>query len=94
MNSNTRLFLEDHIAKLIDDELYREQHQAEFEEQWMEKNREAIFHSMHSTYIPESEEPENFRLHAKDRAMAIKHPEQYCMDRCISTGNCDIYEDL
>jgi hypothetical protein len=93
-SSDTRLFLEDRIAKLIDDELYREQHHAEYEAEWMNKNREAIFHSMHATYMPRSEEPENYRIHAKDRAMAIKHPDRYCMDRCISTGNCDIYEDL
>ena len=37
---------------------------------------------------------DNFRQHAKDEKMAINNPEQYCADRCLATGNCDVYEDL
>jgi hypothetical protein len=30
----------------------------------------------------------------KDRRMARDSPEQYCADRCVSTGYCDVYEDM
>eukprot|EP00979_Chaetoceros_neogracilis_P016450 scaffold8032_cov265-Chaetoceros_neogracile.AAC.11 len=26
--------------------------------------------------------------------MARMNPEKYCADRCISTGYCDVYEDM
>ena len=30
----------------------------------------------------------------KDRKMAMSDPQRYCADRCVTTGNCDVYEDL
>ena len=42
----TRLFLEDHIADLIDQELHRQAHKKDFEREWMEKNRGAVLHSL------------------------------------------------
>ncbi len=26
--------------------------------------------------------------------MAHDDPQRYCADRCVSTGNCDVFEDL
>ena len=30
----------------------------------------------------------------KDIKMAADDPQRYCADRCVSTGNCDVFEDL
>ena len=99
----TRLFLEDRIADMIDQELYRQTHKKDFERQWMEKNRAAVLHTMGVTHgaddhesmmINFDENAELFRQHRKDQKMAATDPERYCADRCISTGNCDILEDF
>ena len=97
----TRLFLEDHIADLIDRELYRQKHKKEFEKEWMEKNRGAVLHSLGgSPYDHENltmnfeEQADAFRQHQKDLKLAAKDPERYCADRCVATGNCDIFEDF
>jgi len=34
-NSNTRIFLEDWVADMIDGEKYRQEHHEEYEEKWM-----------------------------------------------------------
>ena len=30
----------------------------------------------------------------KDRRLARTDPMRYCADRCVSTGNCQVYEDM
>ncbi|KAL7513482.1 hypothetical protein ACHAXN_010703 [Cyclotella atomus] len=30
----------------------------------------------------------------KDEKMANDDPARYCADRCVSTGNCDVFEDM
>lgn len=30
----------------------------------------------------------------KDQRLAEKNPESYCADRCLSTGNCEVFEDF
>ena len=30
----------------------------------------------------------------KDERMASNDPARYCADRCVSTGNCDVFEDM
>ena len=89
------LHLENWVAEMIDDELHRQTHKKEFEREWMEKNRGAILHHMESDFVntPEPEVKE-FQMYKKDKNLAWKDPERYCADRCISTGNCDIFEDF
>ena len=93
--ASTSLFLENRIADLIDDEIYRQSHQKEFEKEWMEKNREAIFHRMKTDFMPEAvvTPDEDFRQHNRDKNLADKDPQAYCADRCVATGNCEIYEE-
>jgi hypothetical protein len=111
---------------MIDDELYRQSHRKEFEEEWMRKNRRAVLNQIHvegfddivfgddDTYDNASDEikrsnrnandidvmvdletpKEDFRQHAKDVLLASKSPQQYCADRCVATGHCDVYEDM
>ena len=92
---STRLFLEDWVADLIDKELFRQGHKKEFESEWMEKNRAAVFAKIETDFGPISDfDEKDFRMHAKDKRLADNDPERYCADRCIATGNCDIFEDL
>jgi len=94
----TRLFLKDWVADMIDSELDRQNHLKEFEDEWMKKNRGAILHHMNNDVDNENlmmeSSPEDFRMHAKDVKMAKEQPEKYCADRCVTTGNCDVFEDL
>lgn len=30
----------------------------------------------------------------KDRRLAERDPAAYCADRCVSTGNCDVFEGI
>ena len=94
--TTTQLFLQDWVADLIDQELYRQGHKKEYESAWMEKNRAAVLSRMESDFGPIMDGPDEteFRMHNKDKRMAEEDPERYCADRCIATGNCDIYEDL
>ncbi len=33
-------------------------------------------------------------LRRKDEKMAENDPMRYCADRCVATGNCDVFEDM
>jgi hypothetical protein len=93
----TKVFLEDRLADMIDGERFREEHIKDFEREWMEKNRAAILSRLSdgARAIPDDEEPEqDLRQRARDRTLAKKNPQQYCADRCIATGHCDVYEDM
>ena len=93
----TRVYLENWVAEMIDDELYRQGHKKEFEQEWMEKNKGAVMHqlSMGGDETPFMEdEQEDFRQLLKDKKLAKSDPQRYCADRCIATGNCDVYEDI
>jgi hypothetical protein len=106
----TRLYIEKHIADMIDHELWREQHKKEFEAEWMKKNRGAIFQSMNKeasvvgvdvvggggggvTNLMLTDE-EDFRQLRKDKILAMNDPMRYCADRCVSTGSCEVFEDI
>jgi hypothetical protein len=93
----TNLFIDKKTADLIDGESYRQLHQKDFEREWMEKNREAMLSTLSDGQgaVPDDEDPEqNMKEQARDRNLAKKNPQQYCADRCIATGNCDVYEDM
>jgi hypothetical protein len=96
---------------MIDQEYWREHHKKEFEIEWMEKNKEAVLHTLRkadngmgnlsdnsgigSLVMDVMAEPEQeFRQMVKDRRLARTNPRQYCADRCIAAGYCDVYEDL
>lgn len=92
---------------MIDGELHRQAHKKEYEEKWMEKNRGAILHQLNKGGDSSSGSSNNdnalatledqeaeFRQQLKDKRLAESNPAQYCADRCIATGNCDVYEDV
>jgi len=68
----------------------------EFEKKWMEKNGNLILKHIEETsvYNGDEDDMESFRQHAKDKKMARENPVKYCADRCIATGNCEVYEDI
>jgi hypothetical protein len=89
------LFLEDWVAGMIDGELHRQPNNKTNEKGWMEKNRAADFHRMESDFVNvQDPQAEEFQVYKKDAKLAWKDPQRCCADRCISTENCDIYEDL
>jgi hypothetical protein len=94
---STKIFIDKRIADMIDGERFRQEHVKDFEREWMEKNRAAILSRLNdeSRAVPDDEEPaQDMRQLARDRNLAKKNPQQYCADRCIATGNCDVYEDM
>eukprot|EP00527_Entomoneis_sp_CCMP2396_P003607 CAMPEP_0198153972 /NCGR_PEP_ID=MMETSP1443-20131203/66603_1 /TAXON_ID=186043 /ORGANISM="Entomoneis sp., Strain CCMP2396" /LENGTH=175 /DNA_ID=CAMNT_0043820515 /DNA_START=120 /DNA_END=647 /DNA_ORIENTATION=+ len=96
--STTQLFIEDRIANMIDQELYRQHHLQDFENEWMEKNREAVLKSASggptaSSMLTDEAMVTDQQL-KRDQFMASSDPQRYCADRCIATGNCDVYEDI
>lgn len=97
-SSSTRIFLEDWVAEMIDGELYREQHIKEYEGKWMEKNRGAVLSQLAdspSSMLSDDEDHRRaFAEHKRDERMAFLKPQKYCADRCVATGNCDIFEDF
>lgn len=107
-SSTTSLNLEDWVADMIDTELYRQRHIKEYQEEWMVKNKGAVLKSLNddattqtsataaatTTVLMQEPDEDNFRQKIKDRRMAQRNPQQYCADRCVATGNCDVYEDL
>ena len=95
--ASTKLHLENWVADMIDGELWRQGHKAEYERAWMEKNRAAVLQSLGSNdnmNMLNDEEAMNRRQLIKDKKLAQANPQQYCADRCIATGNCDVYEDM
>jgi hypothetical protein len=81
---------------MIDQELHRQAHKKDYEEAWMEKNRNAVFSRIKTDFVNLDQESDetDFRLHQRDMRLAFKDPEKYCADRCIATGNCDVFEDF
>jgi hypothetical protein len=96
-SSSSRLFLEKWVAELIDQELDRQGHKPEYERTWMEKNREAVVvkTDIEPNYMMlDDDDLANLRQRRKDELLAKNDPQRYCADRCIATGNCDVFEDL
>lgn len=61
----------------------------------MEKNRNAVLSRIETDFVNlNDDDTQDFRMHQKDKRLAFKDPERYCADRCVATGNCDIFEDF
>eukprot|EP00565_Helicotheca_tamesis_P006942 CAMPEP_0185731756 /NCGR_PEP_ID=MMETSP1171-20130828/13908_1 /TAXON_ID=374046 /ORGANISM="Helicotheca tamensis, Strain CCMP826" /LENGTH=161 /DNA_ID=CAMNT_0028401081 /DNA_START=151 /DNA_END=636 /DNA_ORIENTATION=- len=93
----TSLFLEDDIAKMIDQELVRLANKDQIEDAWQRKNAEYL-----ETSLPQEVEFDDDMLVsavlpkqvARDKKMVEDDPRRYCADRCVATGNCEIFEDM
>jgi hypothetical protein len=100
---STALQLDKSVADMIDNELYRLNHKKEYENTWMEKNRAVIYKALavgeksqtsFDMLTDDEERRQTFRQLDRDRRMAKADPFHYCADRCVATGNCEVYEDL
>lgn len=95
---STKLYLEDHIARMIDAELQRLQHKNEIDRAWHQKNEKFIERDIPTGFdFEERTMMENVlgpRQRRKDKALARDDPQAYCADRCVSTGNCEVFEDM
>lgn len=86
----------------IDNEFRRENSQ-ETERKWTEQQEKWARMEPHipKGYIIEDETVEGFIadgensinfMRRKDEMMAADDPMRYCADRCVTTGNCDVFE--
>lgn len=94
---STVLNIEDHIADMIDKELYRQSHMDEFEKEWNDKTHAIVEQTLKQEINLEGEAfltEDTPRQKAKDKRLAENDPQRYCADRCVATGNCDVYEDI
>ena len=115
--TTTTLYLEDHIAKMIDNEMRRLYQKHETQSQWEAQQRELQneIHGLPPNYDFESEFSDSTQYQnpasvqgftsgvnrsisgpqrRKDEKLVEDDPMRYCADRCVSTGNCDVFEDM
>ena len=82
----------------IDRELQRLHHKDEIDKAWRAKNEAVLEHDLPQGYdVDEGTLMETVlapRQKRKDRRLAQNDPQAYCADRCIATGNCEVFEDI
>jgi len=108
-DSTTRIFLEDWVANMIDGELDRLNDQKKYDAKSMEELKGTVLTRMNAgaaanaggpdlvgypSMMMDEDERQLFAEHKRDERMAFTKPEQYCADRFVATGNCDILEDF
>eukprot|EP00986_Skeletonema_menzelii_P014242 scaffold9167_cov160-Skeletonema_menzelii.AAC.3 len=116
-SSTTTLFLEDHIANMIDNEMRRLYQKQDTQSQWEARQRalQAEIHVIPDNYNFDAEFDDSSssvvvqgfttsgvdrsttisgRTRHRDEKMVENDPMRYCADRCVSTGNCDVFEDM
>jgi hypothetical protein len=77
--------------------LWRQNHKKEIDADWQRKNSRLM-----EGYLPQDfdfdeqlmTDEMSHRQLEKDRRLARRDPAAYCADRCIATGNCDVFEDF
>jgi|UniRef100_A0A7S2UM05 hypothetical protein len=97
MRSSTSLNLEDSVADMIDQALYKQSHKKEIEDQFQKKQQAVAEVSIPQGFdFDESDIMENIShiQQRRDRLLAKRNPQAYCADRCVATGNCDVFEDI
>ena len=94
------LFLPLVCTNRIDNELDRLQNYSEWKRKQDEKRnkgRDEVlpsnfdFNSAISDFQPNAAQKIQLR---KDKRMARDDPARYCADRCVATGNCQVWEDM
>ena len=90
--------IDKNTANMIDQEYFRQHHKEEYHQQWMEQNQQQVKQTVTTldTYNVDDDNEDmllNRRQLLRDEKLARTNPQQYCMDRCIATGYCDVYED-
>ena len=99
--ATTRLNLENHIADMIDKEVQRLQNINLWRREQAEKAKKGREPSLPNGFDFNS--PNDFQPNAgaaqkiqmrKDKRLARDDPMRYCADRCVATGNCQVWEDM
>jgi hypothetical protein len=94
----TKLYLEDHIADLIDKELDRLRHKKDLEKAFIRKNEAFVRKDLPAAFDFDDtmamQDIMGPRQMKKDKKLARENPQAYCADRCVATGNCEVYEDM
>mmetsp|Transcript_37065 Transcript_37065/g.66740 ORF Transcript_37065/g.66740 Transcript_37065/m.66740 type:complete len:174 (-) Transcript_37065:349-870(-) len=97
----THLNLENRIADMIDGEATRLQNIELWRRQEAEKLRKGKepsipqgfdFNSV-DEFQPNAGAAQKIQMR-KDKRMARDDPARYCADRCVATGNCQVWEDM
>lgn len=97
----THLNLENHIADMIDGEVNRLQNIVGWRREQAQKLKEGQepsipagfdFNSVND-FTPNTGAAQKIQMR-KDKRMARDDPARYCADRCVATGNCEIWEDM
>jgi hypothetical protein len=99
----TTLNIDKKIADMIDIELLRQKDRAAYNEHIRNK-KDPLVEKMKKEFQEHRPIPEFFEgsmgggddtfQKRKDQRMLRNSPEQYCADRCLATGNCDVLEDF
>ena len=77
--------------------MWRQTHTKEVEAAWQKKNAAVLEHKLPNSFDFDDHMMEDNispRQLVKDRRLASKDPVAYCADRCVATGNCDVFEDV
>eukprot|EP01083_Nonionella_stella_P100559 283760_1 len=97
----TNLNLENHIAEMIDSEVERLQDIGSWrrnQAEKLKKGKEDVlpqgfdFNSP-TDFSPNAGAAQKIQMR-KDKRMARTDPARYCADRCVATGNCEVWEDM
>lgn len=97
----THLNLENQIADMIDNEVGRLRNIGTWRQEQAEKLKkgkeptmpEGFDFNSANDFQPNAGAAKKIQMR-KDKRMARDDPERYCADRCVATGNCEIWEDM
>lgn len=97
----TLLNLDNHIADMIDAEVDRLQDIGKWRRQQAEKLNKAKDPAIPQGFDfnsgadlqPNADAAKKIQMR-KDKRMARDDPARYCADRCVATGNCEVWEDM
>ena len=81
----------------IDDQFFRQTHHDEVEAVFRQKNSKYSDEILPADFELDGHMMEDLlssRELQKDLNMARKNPMAYCADRCLETGNCDVFESM
>lgn len=99
--ATTHLNLENNIASMIDKEMERLRDLGQWrakEDAKLKKGKEDSlpqgfdFNNV-AELQPNADAAQKIQMR-KDKRMARDDPARYCADRCVSTGNCQVWEDM
>uniref|UniRef100_A0A6S8ZPR3 Uncharacterized protein n=1 Tax=Ditylum brightwellii TaxID=49249 RepID=A0A6S8ZPR3_9STRA len=89
------LYLEDHVAEMIDNELYRLRHREEFEQKWQQKNSAVLEPSLPQNFeFASASDFQDSKIPIRDIRLAARDPQKYCADRCVKSGYCEVFEEF